>query len=107
MSFSFILFQVDSVPRGTQTETASETIHPHLNDNEILKIAQEPNVVKMAAQLLDTEKVSIFTTRILCKMPYVGEAIPWHQDSMYWPLEPLKVVSFWLALDDVNQGYDH
>ena len=27
------------------------------------------------------------------------------QDSMYWPLEPLKVVSFWLALDDVNQGF--
>ena len=27
------------------------------------------------------------------------------QDSLYWPLEPLKVVSFWLALDDVNQGF--
>ena len=35
-------------------------------------------------------------------MPKVGISIPWHQDSMYWPLEPLKVVSFWLALDDVN-----
>merc|ERR1711992_200298 len=56
----------------------------------------------MAGQLLKTENVSIFTTRILCKMPHIGEAIPWHQDSMYWPLEPLKVVSFWLALDDVN-----
>ena len=33
----------------------------------------------MAAQLLGTEKVTIFTTRILCKMPLIGESIPWHQ----------------------------
>ena len=58
--------------------------------------------VQIAAQLLNTKQVSIFTTRILCKMPKIGISIPWHQDSMYWPLEPLKVVSFWLALDDVN-----
>ena len=70
-----------------------------------LKIAQEPIVVQMAGQLLETKNVSIFTTRILCKMPHIGEAIPWHQDSKYWPLEPLKVASFWLALDDANQGF--
>ena len=29
--------------------------------------------------------------------------IPWHQDSSYWPLWPMKAVSVWLALDDVDE----
>ena len=29
--------------------------------------------------------------RILCKLPGKSIEIPWHQDSNYWPLEPMKV----------------
>ena len=29
--------------------------------------------------------------RILCKLPGESIEIPWHQDSNYWPLEPMKV----------------
>merc|ERR1719244_401475 len=97
-----LLAEVTNIPKGSKTEFSSELTSPHLRKREILKIAREKVVVDMAAQLLETTEISIFTTRILCKMPEVGAAVPWHQDSVYWPLQPLKVVSFWLALDNVT-----
>ena len=97
-----LLLVVKSLPEGTQVESAPQTIHAHLKNEKLLKIAREPNIVHMASQLLESKDVNIFTTRILCKMPKIGQKIPWHQDSLYWPLKPLKVVSFWLALDDVT-----
>ena len=31
--------------------------------------------------------------RILCKLPGDSIEVPWHQDSNYWPMEPMKVPS--------------
>ena len=43
----------------------------------------------MASELLGTNDISIFTSRILCKYPKgEGKEIIWHQDSLYWPLVP-------------------
>ena len=91
------------LPAGSKTEFSAEMNSAHLKDEPILSIARESTVVGMAAQLLGVDDINIFTTRILCKMPKIGEPIPWHQDSKYWPLEPLKVVSFWLALGTIHK----
>ena len=56
-------------------------IHSHLWNQSILDIAKEPGVVRIAGQLLKTDDVNIFTTRILCKMPKIGQSIPWHQEN--------------------------
>ena len=66
-----LINRVKLLPQGAKTEFSAEMNSAHLKDEEILKIAQEPVVVGMAAQLLDTKDVNIFTTRILCKMPEV------------------------------------
>jgi len=29
-----------------------------------------------------------------------GQAVLWHQDGSFWPLEPMDVVTLWLAIDD-------
>merc|ERR1712181_12159 len=29
--------------------------------------------------------------------------VPWHQDSQYWPLTPMKEATLWIALDDVTE----
>ena len=34
-----------------------------------------------------------FDPRILCKLPGDSIEVPWHQDSNYWPMEPMKVPS--------------
>ena len=36
------------------------------------------------------------------KMPGDGKQVSWHQDASYWPLNPSKAVTAWLAIDDVD-----
>ena len=97
-----LMAEVEKLPPGTAIETSGALSAAHLRSPAILSVARMPSVVAMAGQLLGVSKVDIFTTRILCKPARVGAEVPWHQDSAYWPLRPLAVASFWLALDDVT-----
>ncbi|MEM7538759.1 MAG: phytanoyl-CoA dioxygenase family protein [Chloroflexota bacterium] len=41
-------------------------------------------------------------SHFFAKLPGDGKRVSWHQDASYWPLTPSKVVSAWLAIDDVD-----
>ena len=58
-----LLAEVTNLTKGSTTEFSSELNSPHLQKKEILRIAREKTVVDMAAQLLETSQISIFTTR--------------------------------------------
>jgi phytanoyl-CoA hydroxylase len=34
--------------------------------------------------------------------PFSGKPVLWHQDGAYWPLEPMRVVTLWLAVDEAT-----
>ncbi len=42
-------------------------------------------------------------SNIMCKMPFEGLYVPWHQDCHDWPLRPLELVTAWLAFDDADE----
>ncbi|MBT5877072.1 MAG: phytanoyl-CoA dioxygenase family protein, partial [Candidatus Latescibacteria bacterium] len=42
-------------------------------------------------------------THYFSKEPGDVKRISWHQDASYWPLSPSKVVTVWLAIDDVDE----
>ena len=68
-------------------------------------LTKHPSFLSAASQLLEAPKLRLFASRsrlnlskknndddrILCKLPGESIEIPWHQDSNYWPLEPMKV----------------
>jgi phytanoyl-CoA hydroxylase len=61
-----------------------------VSDNRLLDIAEQfigPNI-------------ALFASHYICKPPYDGKAVLWHQDGTFWPLKPMNVVSLWLAVDD-------
>ena len=37
------------------------------------------------------------------KYPGDGSEVPWHQDAQYWPLEPNRTVTVWLAIYDTDE----
>jgi len=83
-------------------------INHHLTDPYIFNLTKHPNFLAAASQILDSPKLRIFSSRLLCKLPGTQEdpnsrEIPWHQDSQYWPLQPMKEATLWLALDDVTE----
>ena len=44
--------------------------------------------------------LALFASHYIAKRPYDGQEVLWHQDGSYWPLEPMDVVTLWLAADD-------
>jgi phytanoyl-CoA hydroxylase len=46
--------------------------------------------------------LKMFRNTLLLKPPSVGSAKGWHQDSPYWPIEPMELCSCWFPLDDAT-----
>src|SRR5205807_1090782 len=44
--------------------------------------------------------IALFASHYISKPPFSGQPVLWHQDGAYWPLEPMKVVTLWLAVDE-------
>ena len=76
---------VENRPDGLPSE---DLLNLHLTCTEVFDLCREPNCLNIAIKLLGTSDLSVFTSRILCKMPYQGKEIQWHQDALYWPLQP-------------------
>ena len=55
----------------------------------------------VAAQLLGVERVRIYHDQALFKEPGGGHT-PWHQDSVYWPLDTDQTVTMWMPLVDLR-----
>jgi phytanoyl-CoA hydroxylase len=52
------------------------------------------------AQLFIGPDIALFASHYISKPPFSGQQVLWHQDAAYWPLEPMKVVTLWLAVDE-------
>ena len=44
--------------------------------------------------------IALFAAHYIAERPHDGQAVLWHQDSTYWPLEPMEVTTIWLASTD-------
>ncbi len=73
----------------------------HLRFARIYQLVQHPRIVDAVSDLLGPHVVC-WGSHFFCKMPHDGKAVPWHQDSTYWPLTPTKTVTVWLAIDDAD-----
>ena len=47
--------------------------------------------------------IALFGAHYIAKKPFSGQPVGWHQDGSYWPLEPMNVVSVWLAGTHSNE----
>lgn len=52
------------------------------------------------AELFVGPDLALFATQYICKQPRDGQPVLWHQDGVFWPLEPMEVASLWLAVTD-------
>jgi phytanoyl-CoA hydroxylase len=47
--------------------------------------------------------IALFASHYICKPGGDGLPVLWHQDGHYWPLEPMEVITVWLAVDDSDR----
>lgn len=64
-----------------------------------LRLVSDPRLLDIA-ELFIGRNIALFASHYICKPPGDGQPVLWHQDGSYWPLEPMEVVSLWLAVDD-------
>jgi len=64
-----------------------------------IRLVSDDRLVDIAEEFVGSD-VALFATHYICKPPRDGQAVLWHQDGSYWPLEPMKVVTLWLAVTD-------
>jgi ectoine hydroxylase-related dioxygenase (phytanoyl-CoA dioxygenase family) len=71
-------------------------------------VASDPFWVRLVSddRLLDVASIfigpdiALFASHYISKPPRSGKLVPWHQDGAFWPLDPMNVVTLWLAVDE-------
>ena len=78
-----------------------EQLHSWLASNDPFwhRLVSDDRMLDVAEVFLGPD-IALFGTHYICKRPRDGQAVLWHQDGSYWPLEPMEVTTLWLAVDD-------
>ncbi len=69
------------------------------NDPFWLRLVSDDRLLNIAETFIGPN-IALFASHYICKPPHDGQPVLWHQDGSYWPLEPVEVVTLWLAIDD-------
>ena len=78
-----------------------DVVNWHKTCRGIWDIVTEPRIIDVVADLLG-DTVVLRHSHLFAKLPGDPKRVSWHQDASYWPLTPSRVVSAWLAIDDVD-----
>ncbi|MDI1344845.1 MAG: phytanoyl-CoA dioxygenase family protein [Pseudolabrys sp.] len=71
-------------------------------DPDFRDFALNSPLPELAAQLLDTNAVSLFYDQAFIKEPGTTAVTDWHQDLPFWPAKGNDIISLWVALTPVN-----
>ena len=78
-----------------------EVVNWHMHCGGIWDIATDRRIIDVVSDLLG-DTVILRHSHLFAKLPSDAKRVSWHQDASYWPLTPSRVVSAWLAIDDVD-----
>ena len=68
-----------------------------------VRLVSDDRLLDIAEQFIGPN-IALFASHYICKPPGDGQAVLWHQDGSYWPLEPMEVVTLWLAVTEADPG---
>ena len=90
--------------------------HPELSGEDLgtellardpfwIRLISDDRLLNIAEQFVGPD-IALFASHYISKPPFSGKPVLWHQDAAYWPLEPMNVVTLWLAVDksDTENG---
>jgi len=64
-----------------------------------VRLVADDRLLNIAEQFIGPN-IALFASHYIAKPPHDGQAVLWHQDGSFWPLDPMEVVTLWLAVDD-------
>jgi len=73
----------------------------HTHCGGIYDLVMEDRILDYVEDILGPNIICTMT-HYFSKMPGDTKSVYWHQDASFWALTPSKVVTVWLAIDDVD-----
>jgi hypothetical protein len=73
----------------------------HNTNRKIYDLCHTPAILDYIEDILGPN-FFLWGSHCFAKFPHDGIEVPWHQDAQYYPLQPQKTVSAWLALFDTD-----
>ena len=64
-----------------------------------VRLISDDRLLDIAQKFIGPD-IALFASHYISKPPFDGQPVLWHQDGSYWPLDPMEVVTLWLAVDD-------
>ncbi|HEX7010064.1 MAG TPA: phytanoyl-CoA dioxygenase family protein [Phycisphaeraceae bacterium] len=65
------------------------------------RLMRHPRIIDMLHAVMGPT-IELYRDVIMMKPARVGRQKPWHQDSVYWPWNPMDLISAMIALDDAS-----
>lgn len=74
--------------------------HVYMTDDPFwVRLISDDRLLDIASVFVGNN-LGLFASHYISKPPFSGKPVLWHQDAAYWPLEPMEVVTLWLAVDE-------
>lgn len=85
-------------------DTRPEQLHHNLlvNDPFMHRLVGDDRLLDVIEQFIGPN-IALFAAHYIAKPPRHGQKVLWHQDGTYWPLEPMEVITIWLAATESNR----
>ena len=78
-----------------------QVVNWHKHRRGLWDIVTDSRIIDVVADLLG-DTVTLRHSHLFAKLAGDPKRVNWHQDASYWPLTPSRVISAWLAIDDVD-----
>jgi ectoine hydroxylase-related dioxygenase (phytanoyl-CoA dioxygenase family) len=76
----------------------------HFRDPRLLDFLLSDAVLDVVEPVVGPD-IGLWSSHFICKMPHVGKATPWHEDSSYWngrASTMAGICTVWLAIDEAS-----
>ena len=80
----------------------NQTAQWHKASRKFYDLCVTPTILDYVEDLIGPN-INLWGGQFFLKEPFDGSVVPWHQDAQYWPLNPTKAVTVWLALYDTDE----
>ena len=74
----------------------------HVYEPFFYGLASLPRLLDILESVMGPD-IALISTHLLCKPPGDGHPVAWHQDGAFAPIEPMSLVTLYLALDDCDR----
>ena len=102
--------EISTLQKGFEDMLALLPTHIHISrvnnwhkaNRWVFELSQTKAILNYVEDLIGPNILQ-WGAHCFAKFPGDGTEVPWHQDAQYWPLQPSRTVSVWLAIFDTDE----